>query len=53
MVDRALTLMQDMRADGVLPNEITYNIVLNACGQQGRWASIEALLAEKEDQALT
>ena len=44
----ALSLLEDMRSDGVAPSVVTFNAALAACERGGAWEEAECLLVEME-----
>jgi pentatricopeptide repeat protein len=41
---RALDLLDEMRENGIAPNDITYSVVIAACGNGGQWERALELL---------
>lgn len=50
--DRALQIMQRMKADGHLPDKSAYNDAIVACGQKGEWEKSLDILAEMRNEGL-
>lgn len=49
---RAMDLLNTIRARGLEPNEITYNVVMGACGAAGRWKEALDLFYEMQGAGL-
>ena len=43
---KALDLLEEMKANGVVPNEFTYSSVINACGNGSQWERALELLGQ-------
>lgn len=46
LVERAMSLLEDMRTVGVAPTLVTYNSAIDACARSRRWARALQLLRE-------
>lgn len=47
-----MDLLNTIRARGLEPNEITYNVVMGACGAAGRWKEALDLFYEMQGAGL-
>jgi pentatricopeptide repeat protein len=51
-VQRALDILPTLKSRGLEPNEITYNVIMGACGLAGRWKETNELLQAMEQAGL-
>jgi len=50
---KALSLMDEMRDEGIEPNEVTYGVAVMACGNGGKWERALELLDRMRERGLS
>jgi pentatricopeptide repeat domain-containing protein 1 len=50
---KALDLLQEMRANGIAPTEVSYSVLIKSCGNSGQWEKALELLDSMRGQGMT